>query len=215
MKTLLKSGATMVDLGANLGLYTVAAARIVGSMGRVYAFEPNPDTYALLQKRVREEEIEDIVTAVQKAVSNRSGDVSFHINVIDGAASSLHVHPGTRERIVQAITLDEFFESEGWPPVQFIKMDIEGAEEVALEGMAELCRRNPGLKMITEFSPSCFHGRDPMRFFASLLARGFSRISLIQREPHLLSIPNDIAWLTRRAAYQVQNLLCEFPRMDL
>ncbi len=76
---------------------------------------------------------------------------------------------------VDTVTLDSFFEQLAWPQVDFIKMDIEGAEPLALQGMKELIRRRANLKLVVELNASCLSqaGHDPRDFVSQLQELGF------------------------------------------
>jgi precorrin-6B methylase 2 len=70
--TLVQPGDRVVDVGAHVGYFTLLAARLCGPNGRVFAFEPHPDNFRLLERNIRENGAEN-VTAVRKAVADRAG----------------------------------------------------------------------------------------------------------------------------------------------
>jgi FkbM family methyltransferase len=149
---LVKPGMLVVDVGAHVGFYTLLAARLVGTRGKVYAFEPQPDVRVLLTRNVSINGYQNRCHISGHALSNTAGKATFNLNTEDSSRSSLMVYTKYDAQItVETTTLDEFFSREGWPSVHFIKMDIEGAEKYALEGMRELSARNPQLKLIMEF----------------------------------------------------------------
>jgi hypothetical protein len=117
----------------------------------------------------------------------------------------------SRNVIVETTTLDEFFAGEGWPSVNVVKVDIEGSEKDALEGMRELIRRNPQLKLIMEFSPSnqSAAGVTGEELFGTLRSAGFKQFSAIQASLWVLAIPQDIRRLATRFRDRHINLLCE------
>lgn len=83
---------------------------------------------------------------------------------------------------VQTTTLDEFFKEQGWTKVDLIKMDIEGYEYYALEGMTELNRRNPKLEFFIEFGPTYIQraGSSAEAFIATLKDLGFKTFYIIE-----------------------------------
>lgn len=210
----LKGGMTFVDLGAHVGYYTLLAARAVGTTGRVYAFEPEPANYALLGRNVETNGYGNVVTRVRKAVYSTCAALPLFQDRRD-ASAYVRSAIGAAPTMVEAITLDAFFSEADWPPVHFIKMDIEGAEKAALEGMVELSHRNPELKMISEFNIECIDaaGISPGALFGALRALGFSRFSVIEEGGRLLHIPEDIPALVRQANHSILNLLCEKERV--
>jgi FkbM family methyltransferase len=181
---LVKEGMNVVDIGANVGYYTLLAARRTGAHGTVYAFEPEPRNFKLLSENIRLNGYENVV-ATQKAVSNETGTTSLFLSPRGGTSHSLlssrDRSKGTIE--VEAVALDEFFEAEGNPAIQVIKMDIEGWEMEALDGMRRVIMRNSPLKMIVEFIPRLLlsRGARPLALTDRLKELGFT-ISIIDDE---------------------------------
>lgn len=227
IKTLLRPGMTVVDVGANIGYYSLLAARLVGEQGAVWAFEPAPSLADLLTRSIAENGYEGRVHVIPAAVGDVSGAATLHVNVAEPFLSSLYdetpensrggrAHDGRIELVeVRRTTLDDWAAAHGWPAVDLVKIDIEGGEKPALEGMAELSRRNPHLKLIIEFNVTALRsaGVTPTKFFATLQARGFNRVSVIGERPRVLDLPGDIAWLLREIPRRIPgdsvNLLCE------
>jgi FkbM family methyltransferase len=77
-QVLLKPGMTVVDVGAHIGYYTVLASRLVREEGRVYAFEPDPDTFAVLIENIKTKAIPNVLP-IQKAVADRIGDAILYL----------------------------------------------------------------------------------------------------------------------------------------
>lgn len=215
IRKLLQPGMGFADIGASLGFFSLVAAEIVGSAGRVWAFEPEPLSYSLLVENVRANGFEDRVAAVPCAVSADCGTRTFFRGRDDIFLSSLHKRPDARYCEADAVnttTLDTFYREQGWPAVHLVKMDIEGNEKAALDGMAEVLRRNPSLKVVAEFGPRCMRAANvaPEQLFSTLDDCGLSRISLIDKTLRPLAVPRDLPWLVRRALRGANtNLLCE------
>ena len=149
-KKVIKEGDTVVDLGANIGYYTLLAARLVGKKGKVYAFEPEPTNYSLLLKNI-ELNGYDNVFAVQKAVSNVTGTVRLFLDDKDTGAHTIYQPGGKRKSVeVESITLDEFFKDKKHN-IDVVKIDVEGAEMAALCGMNRIINENEDLKIFVEF----------------------------------------------------------------
>jgi FkbM family methyltransferase len=125
----LRPGDTVVDVGAFVGLYSVAVARRLGPGGRVVAFEPDPDSFALLAQHVRLNGVEGRVELVRAAVGERSGEVPF----LGGGLSESHVLGGSAPAAgrVPCVTLDEVLEGRR---VDVLKVDVEGYEAQVLSG---------------------------------------------------------------------------------
>lgn len=210
---LLESGQVFVDVGAHIGYYTLLGARAVGPAGHVYAFEPAPANLALLTKNIHVNGYEDRVTIIPRAVRNEPGRVQLYLNPVDTGSNSLFPTSAMRADSVsvEATTLDEFFAQVGWPAIHTIKMDIEGSEKAALEGMRELSARNPWLRLIIEFSsPNLGAAKvTPQEFFGTLQDLGFTNISVIARNLIPLKAPAEIHRVAPKARRFYVNLLCE------
>lgn len=176
-----KEGDVIVDLGANIGYYTLLAARIVGSEGRVYAFEPDPSNYKLLVNNITLNDFTNVVTE-EKAVSDKMGTLTFYLNAQDMGAHTIYKTEKYRKVIVvESVTLDKYFEGRECP-VNIVKMDIEGAELAVLKGMGNIMKMNKGLKIFIEFHLPWIRraGVEP-EYFASLLLNHYKfAVTVIQ-----------------------------------
>ena len=182
----IKKGDIVVDLGANIGYFTLLAARLVGKGGRVYAFEPEPRNYSYLLKNIQLNSYSNI-TAIQKAVSDRDGkarlymcpyDTGHHtINQQEGIEDYRHGRTGRVSAVdVESVILDRFMEGRE-DGIDVIKMDVEGAEALALSGMDRILKENKDIKMFVEFFPLFIKkmGSSPEEFISKLLEDyGFS-----------------------------------------
>lgn len=208
-KGLIKPGMRVIDLGAHIGYFTLLAARLVGKQGKVFAFEPAPNTYALLTRNIALNGYKNIVP-VQKAVSNKMGQVRLFLSGYDSMFHSIYGHNDSGEESiwVDVVSLDEFFEDKDIP-VDFIKMDVEGAETAALEGMDKLIKRSPNLTIITEFSPEFLTraGSSPEAFLNKIMGYGL-KIYIIHDQEERLE-PCSVASLTDRyGGGGLADLLC-------
>ncbi len=146
----IKPGEIVVDLGANIGYYTLIFARLVGDNGKVYAFEPDPENFALLKKNVEINGYKNVVL-VQKAISNQTGKAKLFLSEENVGDHQIFDSKYGRKSIeIETVTLDEYFKD---IVVDFLKIDIQGAEQAALEGAAKFLQ-NKKLKIITEFCPN-------------------------------------------------------------
>lgn len=153
VRATLGPGQRALDVGANIGYFTLLFAGQVGPAGRVYAFEPDATNFSLLARNVEANGYRN-VTAVNRAVWDRSGPLQLFLS--EDNRGDHHVYDmadGRRSVTIQALRLDDYFPE---PSVGFdlVKMDIQGAEQHALEGMRGLIGRSPGLTFIIEFWPA-------------------------------------------------------------
>ena len=209
--SLVKPGMTVIDLGAHIGYYSLLASSLAGPAGTVYAFEPDPRYYSVLTQNLEANGCVNVRT-VAEAVSRECGE-TFMWSEAGAGGSNLFARtgafPNTRIR-VRVTTLDDFLARAGWPAVDLIKMDIEGAEAAALEGMTELSRRNTSLRLIVEVLPRglAAAGTSVGGLFAQLERLGFTRFSVIEAGLRQIAAC-DLAWLQKHTEFREANLLCE------
>ena len=127
LASFLRPGDTYIDVGANIGALALKAAAIVGRSGSVNAFEAHPRTFRFLQGNLRLNGFRN-VTAVNRALSDKPGVVRF---------TDLHTDDQNSIRndgaiSVEAARLDDVIQAQG--PVALLKIDVEGAEKMVLEG---------------------------------------------------------------------------------
>ena len=125
-----KAEMTVLDVGCGKGYFSLAIARMVGPTGRVIAFEPDPESFALLQKNVAANGYANVVLE-QKALSNEPGSLKLYL--AEENLGDHRIYPvGEREFVeVEAVTLDDYLAEKGGR-VDFIKVDTQGAEGVIL-----------------------------------------------------------------------------------
>ena len=153
-ESIVKEGMTVIDLGANIGYYTLLASRLVGIGGRVYAFEPDARTYEYLCRNIQANDCRNVIM-INKAASDKTGAAFLIRDTRSDEKNWLSSRPPSDVSIiVHTVTLDEFFEREGWPSIDLVKIDIEGSENAALNGMQVLCRRNPLMQIVMEWDVS-------------------------------------------------------------
>lgn len=163
IKKLVKPGMTVLDVGAHVGYYATLLSELVGERGRVIAFEPEKQNFALLQ--VNAGTLPNCML-VNKGVSNNAGSVELYLADGNLGAHSMHVHT-ERSETIETVVLDDFLDGR----VDFIKMDIEGNEPLALEGMKKILAQ-PQVQMVFEYVPG--YVANPEKMFNDLAAHGFT-----------------------------------------
>jgi hypothetical protein len=132
------------------------------------------------------------------------------------ARSSFYYRDGfdeTKFDSVKVTTLDSFFSDLNWPPIDLIKVDVEGAEKEVFSGMKELNTRNANLRMIVEYNPAALNPAavNAQAFFETLQAIGFKNFYLIEegRAPITLSQAyfSEIEKFATKQTFNV-NILC-------
>jgi len=189
-KKVVKEGEVVVDLGANVGYFTLLAAKLVGPKGKVFSFEPEPKNYNYLEQNIELNNYNN-VQSFQKAVSDKNGKTKLYICDYDTGHHTINKFEGvqaySRGRIVEeksveieTITLNEFFKDKE-ELINVIKMDIEGAEALALAGMDNILKKNKKLKIFIEFFPLLIKkmGSSPSEFLRKLVEDYRFSISVI------------------------------------
>jgi FkbM family methyltransferase len=151
-KERLAPGMRVVDVGANVGFYTLMAAEAVGPTGRVYAFECDPDNARFLSHNVALNGFSDTVSTIPKAAARDSGVRQFFADTHYSLRSSLVLQPrGARVIEVESTAVDEVVDSE--EGIDIAKVDVEGMEIEAIRGMERTIARSERLMMFVECCP--------------------------------------------------------------
>jgi FkbM family methyltransferase len=138
----IQPGDTFVDGGANMGFYSLLAATALRGEGRVVSFEPDPRNIPVLQANAKINRLDSLIRIEPKALSDAECELDFWSAPENSWGGSLVELPGakSRQHKVCATTLDHFVSSANIGRVDVVKLDIEGAEPLALQGMREALR---------------------------------------------------------------------------
>jgi len=171
----IQPGQTFVNVGANIGYFTLILARLVGVTGHGYAFEPEPDNFKLLAENVKLNGYENI-TIINSAVSNATGTLTLYLNDKQNRGDH-RIWDNTGARVkttVDVVTLDEYLSCLD-EHIDFIKMDVQGAEAGVIEG-AERILDEDGPMILMEFWPWGLRqaGHDPIDMINGLVRHGYS-----------------------------------------
>ncbi len=146
----LSPGENFWDIGANIGYFTLLAAAALNNTGEIVAFEPGKVAYERLQENISLNNFTN-VTAVNLAASNRGGEAKLYL-ATEIADTGANLYQGGNERtqfeIIHTIPLDIFFAQKKLPAPHFIKIDVEGAELVVLQGATEILTKSSPLLLI-------------------------------------------------------------------
>jgi FkbM family methyltransferase len=213
--SLVKEGMTVVDVGANVGYYTLLAARLVGNSGRVFSFEPSPENFALLKRNVEANGYDNVVL-VPKAVSDASGTAKLSLDRSSSGGHGLSDFRGGPDTVeVETVSLDEYFAGRGHR-VDLLKVDAEGAEMAIFRGMQRVVAQSSHLVLLTEFFPRAIRsfGHRPEDYVRQLAGCGF-RIHPIDEDRGRIETldPDRVSefiepLVAKRARKDVLNLLC-------
>jgi FkbM family methyltransferase len=175
LRTFSPPGATVLDLGAHIGLFSVHLARAVGPSGRVVSFEPAPGTAAVLRRTVTYNDLDAVVSVRQAALAGECGDVDL-FETGDDCSNANSLVPTDRTQgvvRVRATTLDDLVAEEALT-VAVVKMDIEGAELEVLEGASALLSdQRPAMTIEVHPRELRAGGRGPEEVFDLLVSHGY------------------------------------------
>ena len=147
-----RPGDVVLDVGANIGYFTVLLAQKVGPQGKVFAFEPSPDNFALLRKNVETNGFSNVVL-INKAVSDRQQTLRLYLSKENMGDHRIYDSGDARESVVvDCVSLDACLASTP-AKIRLLKMDVQGAEFQVLQGMQSLLNKNPDIILFMEFWP--------------------------------------------------------------
>ncbi len=173
-------GQVVIDIGANVGLYTAIAAAAVGPSGKVIAIEPDPECVRYLEKTILANNLNN-VTIVEAAASSTNGSARLFTSSQNRGDNRMY-DPGTADGLVEvsSLRLDDYLEADGVTTVDVIKIDVQGFEGHVVKGLERTIRSSLRLKMLIEFWPQGLlsAGTDPFAFLEYLEALGLTLFEL-------------------------------------
>ena len=196
IRRVLQPGMVAIDVGANVGRHMLTMSRLVGAEGHVYAFEPNSENCRALMLNIRENDLAN-VELIPVALSDRVGAVVF-TQAIGGNGGFLYfvedpiLHPNCS--VVPTIPLDQLIDP---ARLDFIKVDVEGAEHLVISGALELIRKHRPV-IVTEFSVDMLSGASrvaPRDYLQRYLDLGYRAQTLGLSGP-VEEISDPDAWLS-------------------
>jgi FkbM family methyltransferase len=151
LRKILFQGAVVVDVGANIGIYSEFLSRCVGPTGLVHSFEPSPDNFRRLSVATRGL---SNVRLTQAAVGERSGECKLYVSDKLNVDHRAYKADGDSRRAIsiEMVALDDYFKS--GERVDLIKMDIQGYELHALRGAQRVLQESTDINLLLEFWPA-------------------------------------------------------------
>ena len=150
----IKPGDVFIDIGANIGYYTLLASKLVGKHGKVISIEASPRIFESLKNNLARNYIQN-VKALNLAVSDSEGTVKVYFGGHGncGETSILEQVGMEFEGEVKSIRLDTILISEELDKIRIVKIDVEGAEFSVVDGMHELLHKCPKVDVLIEINP--------------------------------------------------------------
>jgi FkbM family methyltransferase len=174
LKKIIKPGDYILDIGSNIGFYANILSSFTGKTGKVYCFEPDSKNFSYLQKNTKD--VSNIVL-FNNAVSDKKDIIKVYksklLNV-DHRTYPVNNYDSIEE--IAAISIDELIEEKVIEKVNFIKIDIQGYEITAFNGMKHLLSTNNQIKIVAEYWPHGFKraGSSAIAFFDFFDALGYT-----------------------------------------
>jgi FkbM family methyltransferase len=153
LQRIVQPGMTVLDVGANLGLYAVFFARLVGAAGRVIAFEPDPALFGLLRRNSTLNGCANI-TAHNLALGSRGGRAMLHKTIFNSGDNTLGTdgrRSFCREVPIDVVAMDEFLPALS---IDLVKIDVQGWEFEVLRGMERILAACPQAGIYFELWPA-------------------------------------------------------------
>lgn len=186
IRGVLKEGDVFLDIGANVGYFTMLASSLVKAAGKVIAFEPNPQNLQLIYSSLLESRVEN-VTTYPYAASDVAAILRFTTVGSNGGVVTEHSKEQKYFSLVPSVILDEILENES--KIDLVKIDIEAHEPAAIRGMEGLIKKlRP--KIITEFHPWAMELNNtapPVAYLEQLVALGYE-LSIIEPSGNCLEV---------------------------
>ena len=168
LEHVLKPGALVIDVGANIGMISIRSAKLVGDSGKVIAIEPNPKIAPLCRANIELNGLKN-VTVIQTALGAHEGTISFNCDPCDDCSRVVEQGGVT----VPITTLDKIMQAEAGRAIDLLKIDVEGYELVVLEGAPECLKRTRLLYIEVDAKNYLHYGKKTGDMAAVLEANGF------------------------------------------
>jgi FkbM family methyltransferase len=190
-RSVVTPGAVVVDVGANVGFYTLLAAKLLQGQGKIYSFEPAPRTYAILKDNVQVNGFLElgIIHLYPLAVTDKAGKARLAVFNADCGHNTLFDDGHADAEIeVSTTSLDDILATQD--KVDIVKIDAEGAEPFILRGMTHVIERNPQIRIALEFAPAHLRraGISSCAFLDTIASFGFAIRRIDDESGELLDV---------------------------
>lgn len=204
LRKILFKGAVVVDVGANIGIYSRFLSRYVGPKGVVHSFEPSPDNFRRLSAATRNL---SNVRLTQAVIGERSGECKLYVSDKLNVDHRAYETDDSRRVIpIEMIALDDYFKT--GQRVDLIKMDIQGYELHALRGAQRVLQENSDINLLLEFWPAGLEQAGvSWETLVEMLQRSGMTLTLVRTggltSLDVRDIRNDTSWYVNLFAHRI------------
>ena len=204
LRKILFKGAVVVDVGANIGIYSRFLSRYVGPNGVVHSFEPSPDNFRRLSAATRDL---SNVRLTQAVIGERSGECKLYVSDKLNVDHRAYETDDSRRVIpIEMIALDDYFKT--GQRVDLIKMDIQGYELHALRGAQRVLQENSDINLLLEFWPAGLEQAGvSWETLVEMLQRSGMTLTLVRTDGltplDVRDIRNDTSWYVNLFAHRI------------
>jgi FkbM family methyltransferase len=209
-RKMLRPGMHVLDVGANIGLYSAIAAKAVGATGRVIAIEPDPNNVRFLKLTRDRNELTNLAI-IQKAAGDENRQAFLYLCDSNKADHRTYDEPSRKKIPIEMTTVDSVVERENFDNVDVLKIDTQGFEMFVARGMANLVERSLDLKVMMEFWPwgIARAGGSPSALLEFFTSRGFSVSMIDDSHNRVIPLTDFGELLALKLERQHANLLLE------
>jgi len=210
-----QEGDITIDIGANIGYFTLMLAKLVGPTGKVFAFEPDPRNISLLRKNIEINNYQNIIV-IPKAVSNINQKCTLFTSQSSFGQNRIYEPKKTRNQEFipiesETIKLDDFFKNKDeMGNITFVKIDVEGAEKFVLEGMKNVLRSSRDVKIFSEIDLARLDdaGSSYIEVVEFLNKNGFTMFLVDKKENRIIKIDRESLGEVLRENTGSRDILC-------
>ncbi len=148
IKRILQPGDTFIDVGANIGWFTIHAAKHLGLSGKIVSFEPSSEIHDHLQTNIKLNSLATSITKLEKIALSDQNSTAVLSNTVEtnsGRTSIINdvnlIETNSTAEIVETIKFDDYYQKENLKKIKLIKIDVEGAEMKVLQGMSSALKQ--------------------------------------------------------------------------
>ena len=208
LSQIVQKGMRILDIGANVGLYTAILGKGAGNEGLVYAFEPDPENFSFLLKTIAANKLSN-THAVQAAAASQAGRMRLFTSSDNRGDNRLYENELSDGCVdVEVICVDDFLRENFLDTIDLIKIDVQGFEAEVLAGLEHTIRNSPRLTLLSEFWPDGLRraGAEPLALLKRLQDWGL-RIHSLESGGQIQAIPDFEGFIERFPGRRYTNIV--------